>query len=226
MNYFLELYLMNELNTNTLTTSDLEEKQKATFAHANLVMEVISKTHGQFFSELPDRMHSIVNENASVKVKRANIRILALDINSRVMPETACRKGCNHCCSIPVIITSHEAESISKKIGRPYNPNPELNFTPREIIRENSLENYIDSHPNVGPCTFQSEDGQCSIYEHRPIQCITHHSLDKTDFFCRPDIPADMTVVPSINTHFIHEHYSSLDLDFIVSDIRQFFPKT
>lgn len=215
---------MTDKQMSSITNEDLEKKKQETMAHAQNVMHVLERFHGPFFASLPARMDAIHRENASVRSKRQKIRIMALDINDKVSPQTACRHQCNHCCHIPVSLTSHEAEAISKKIGRDYVKSPAIQFSPRQVLQGNDWSDHYDKNPKVGPCTFLSSSGSCSIYEHRPIMCITHHSLDKTDFFCSQEIPPDETVVPSVDTSFIHQHYASLDLNFIVADIREFFP--
>ena len=218
---------MTNTNLPAPSLDEIQAKQQETLQHANNVLQVIQMQHGQFFDQLPIRMNSIVTQNASVRTKRNHIRILAMEINEKVSPQTACRNKCNHCCHIPVLLSSHEAQAISEKTGIKLNANPDISFTPQEHFRENKVEKYLESRPQVGPCTFLSEDGACSIYEHRPLMCITHHSLDKTDYFCRLDLlDPELTSVPSINTHFIHAHYAGLDLNFKIADIRQFFPVT
>ncbi|MGP1715755.1 MAG: YkgJ family cysteine cluster protein [Methylophilus sp.] len=217
---------MTQIQTPAPCLDEIQVKQQETMQHANNVLHVIQMQHGQFFDQLPLKMNAIVTQNASVRTKRNHIRILALDINEKVSSQTACRKQCSHCCHIPVLLSSHEAETISQKTGIQMNATPEVSFTPEEHFRQNKVEKYLETRPQVGPCTFLAKDGGCSIYENRPLMCITHHSLDKTDFFCRTDLDPDLTTVPSINTHFIHEHYAGLDLNFKIADIRQFFPST
>lgn len=204
--------------------ADIKQRQEDTLQYAHHAMEVVQMLHGSFFGTLPMRMNAIVTKNASVRSKRNQIRILALDINDKITGQTACRTKCNHCCHIPVMLTSAEAEVISEKTGIKYERKPGISFTPEDSIKHNKVEKYLETRPSVGPCTFLGSDGGCTIYEHRPLMCITHHSLDKTDYFCRPEVPVEFSTVPTISTHFIHQHNAALDLNFIIADIRQFFP--
>lgn len=85
----------------------------------------------------------------------------------------ACRRGCSACCHMPVMLLASEAQHISREIGRP------LRFIPEE-------------KRNTRPPVFRGEgyacpflvDGDCSVYEQRPIACRTHFNLDRDALLC------------------------------------------
>jgi Fe-S-cluster containining protein len=79
---------------------------------------------------------------------------------------TPCKKGCDHCCYIPVSVSEVEIALIEKsqKIKR------------RKTIKTTRLE-------DNSPCPFLI-GGKCSIYEVRPFACRRHVALTKTSHWC------------------------------------------
>lgn len=80
--------------------------------------------------------------------------------NKFVATFSVCSKGCSHCCSIDVYITSLEAAYIAENIG----------------ITADSTSPYSKNH--FSPCPFLSKEKSCSIYKFRPFNCRTFHTLD------------------------------------------------
>lgn len=83
----------------------------------------------------------------------------------------ACKKGCSHCCHIPLKLTHAEAHYIGRKIGR--KPNPVSPSSP-----EPDIQGY------ASPCPFL-KDNACSIHSARPSICRTHLNMDQDDLLCR-----------------------------------------
>ncbi|HRQ48109.1 MAG TPA: hypothetical protein PK725_14235, partial [Rhodocyclaceae bacterium] len=74
-------------------------------------------------------------------------------------------------------------------------------------------------------CPFM-HDRQCSIYEHRPIACRLHFTLDADAYFCQTTLdPAD-SAVPNVDlSEFWFAYaYLGIQLGSTIGDIRQFFP--
>lgn len=79
-----------------------------------------------------------------------------------------CKKGCTHCCRIPVSISELEAEYIAK-------------FT------KNKRTKAILPAETNSPCPFLQK-GACSIYTARPFVCRQHVMLDDTSRWCHIDV--------------------------------------
>lgn len=80
--------------------------------------------------------------------------------NAFVATFAVCQKGCSHCCKFDVSVSRLEAEFITKQGG------PMLN----------NGRNMTMDHEQA--CTFLGKDGACTIYESRPFNCRTFHTLD------------------------------------------------
>lgn len=77
---------------------------------------------------------------------------------------SVCMKGCSHCCSIDIYISTLEAAYISEHTKKPYN----------------TTSPYTRGHTT--PCPFLASDGACSIYDYRPFNCRTFHTLDDPQY--------------------------------------------
>lgn len=95
----------------------------------------------------------------------------------------ACRKGCSYCCrGIRVEVTPPEA-ARAIAFAR-------ANLPPETVadIAKRAAANAPQTHgksaldyPAQLPCTFLGDDGECLVYEARPILCRQEHSLDVAD---------------------------------------------
>lgn len=138
-----------------------------------------------------------------------------------LVQHAACRRGCSHCCHIPVTITDVEARIIGKAIGRP----PER---PAGALSIEEAAEALAALPGTAavsyasPCTFL-EDGLCSIYAHRPPACRVHINLDRDELLCRLE-PGASIPVPYANSTEIKAHYALLQPSAVWADIRAFFP--
>lgn len=165
---------------------------------------------------LAARAEAIVNENASVRSRRAKMIALIDAVNAAVAPYAACRRGCSHCCHIPAVIFTSEAEAIAQATGRPLLPLPRRD---PEAVRA------AGAAFTGTPCPFLV-DAECSIYAVRPFTCRQHHSLDDTPAQCSLDVPSERSSVPALSSvRTVELPYAwMLFTREAMGDIREFFP--
>lgn len=139
-----------------------------------------------------------------------SLRNIASTMMSTVGEDSACRKGCSHCCHIGVALTQTEAEIIGKAICR----------KPMQVNRSPALDK--KDYGYHYPCTFLIEN-VCSIYEHRPLTCRTHYNLDEDELLCRL-IPGKLVPLPLLNVMPLQMAYVEANAGDSLADIREFFP--
>lgn len=107
------------------------------------------------------------------------MRSAAAAFTKRVEEDAACRRGCSHCCNIGVVLSKQEAQVIAREIG--------VKVNPRAGVDMKSSPDFNDENPRKMygvPCVFLRE-GECSIYESRPLACRLHINMDDDDLLCR-----------------------------------------
>lgn len=128
----------------------------------------------------------------------------------RLGPASACKKGCSHCCHIPVAVSDLEASVIGKRIWmRPHTPS---------YAQAPSERAYGYNHP----CPFLTA-GVCSIYAHRPFACRVHFNMDRDDLLCRL-LPDMLVPVPYADMRQLQQAYVMLEPNARLADVREFFP--
>jgi hypothetical protein len=127
----------------------------------------------------------------------------------------ACGKGCSACCNIAVMVPSEEAAVIAKEIGVKA-ARPEHFAT----HGDGSADKYYGE-----PCPFLT-NGECSIYEYRPLSCRTLYNMDADALLCTV-VPGDAPKVPYLNhwpfTMVIAQAFIQSMHSY--ADLRDFFPK-
>lgn len=159
----------------------------------------------------------VVFGNASSRSKVAKLLKL-VDMAGAAIAEVApCRRGCSHCCHIPALVFSSEAERIGQFVGRA--PTILLPRAPEQLQQ-------LGDRFTGEACPFL-KDGECSVYEVRPFCCRQHHSLDDTAAQCDLSIPSHESSVPIYGGLRLIELYHAQLLyeKEVVGDIREFFPK-
>jgi Fe-S-cluster containining protein len=186
----------------------------------NVVQDQAQRQYGAIVAQTPwmanlgDKLSRVMNANASARSKLGQLERIADEIAAAISPHSGCKRGCSACCNISVALSEHEAQRLGERIGiRPTPPPPEQEQAALERL-------YFRS-----PCPFM-HDRLCSIYEHRPIACRLHFSLDVDAYFCQTTLdPAD-SAVPSVDlSEFWFAYaYLGIQLGSSIGDIRQFFP--
>ena len=139
-------------------------------------------------------------------------------------PVAACRKGCNHCCRMPVTISHIEAELITRATGR-------KRAVPGVSVKLQDLQDTDDlasakaslQTAKIGtPCPFLVDE-VCSIYSARPLACRLLLSLDDDDLLCQhaDDGPAS---VPYVDVRKFQAVALAAQPSAELADIREFFP--
>lgn len=143
----------------------------------------------------------------------------------------ACRRGCSHCCHIGVQIAEGEARLIGKLVGRAVQEPP----ADRIVSIEGAIDNpdLLEQAKGKGnalanvyfgsPCTFLV-DGECGIYEHRPMACRTLFNADDDALLCEL-VEGESIPVPYVNMQASQVAYMMAWGDRArLADLRDWFP--
>lgn len=146
------------------------------------------------------------------KVKTIILRELADNLGKAAAPEAPCRKGCNHCCHIPVAMTPNEAKVIAQETGA-HLAHPRLSIQ-------------VDMTTHGEPCTFLTPQG-CAIYDKRPYACRIYYVLEPDPALCElveGEVIRTMSYdVMDYNVALANAYGDFHSMKF--ADIRAFFPK-
>lgn len=142
-----------------------------------------------------------------------------------VLPHTACRNGCSHCCHIAVLVAKPEAELIAERIGRPLAPVTVQRGGPREARDPELGRGYDDlAWGYTNPCTFL-KGGRCSIYANRPMVCRTYYNFDDDELLCKLTDAPNTNSVPQGDTRNTNMALAKVCSPYAqVADIREWFP--
>lgn len=121
--------------------------------------------------EFHNRLDALVKSHQPIWLRLRALYQLIEELSAFFGEEVGCKRGCSHCCHMAVAVTSEEARMMGQAIGRkPRRAKPRAHY------------NDVDSSPN-NPCTFLVNN-ECSIYEHRPLACRVHYSVDIDGLLC------------------------------------------
>jgi len=94
----------------------------------------------------------------------------------------ACAAGCAACCYLQATVAAPEALAIVHRLAE-RSSQTELDQLKARIRAAYQQTKKLDnlSRATAGlPCPLLTEAGLCRIYEFRPMDCLTHHSLSRT----------------------------------------------
>ena len=141
----------------------------------------------------------------------------------------ACRRGCAHCCHIPVTISSVEAELLARAAARPLS-RPAVSVRLEQLADDHAVaaaQALLQGNAAGVACPFLQE-GACSVYEQRPIACRTLVNLDDDELLCRhasgEDGPAPASV-PYADAGVLKALALAAQAGAEFADIRGFFPQ-
>lgn len=179
-----------------------------------------------FWRNLTKQANALIHSNHGIGRKLEMLWKLADSLMAFNGRNVACKRGCSHCCHIAVAVVEPEAKLIGRKIGR----------APADAPGRYGFQGFDYGYHN--PCTFL-RDGECSIYEYRPLACRLQYSLDDDALLCNLTPPHSVTV-PLLNATKFDELQVAIlahdggakDWEQIrpehlpkYDDIRQWFPK-
>jgi Fe-S-cluster containining protein len=160
------------------------------------------------------------DDNRHPLEKLAMLTQMAEDLCGVVVPNSACKNGCNYCCSQAVTIFEPEAEILAKYSGREYTkPAHNLRVTDEESLA------MVDRHRveyTGSQCPFIGDKGECTVYAVRPFACRTCFNISDTPEQC--DTSQGSKEFPAIDlSKFWAAHSISL-MDYPLGDLREWFP--
>lgn len=193
--------------------TDRTPEQTRRYADANLdkFFESVPQDIRAQVVSLPQR---VAKMNARYAIKLKAVLHTADQIFDHAGKFAACARGCGHCCHVSVPITVAEAQVMGQQLG----------VRPVEITR--SIRHELSEYGSHTPCPFL-KNGECSIYESRPLTCRMHMNFDVDNYWClhenwnkpEAEIPRP-TIQPLIEAY----HRLADNTQPIVADIRDFFP--
>ena len=184
--------------------------------------ELASDKLDRFFERVPDDIRAEVQ---SLPGRIANLQVpvsarlrMVLDTADRIFDYAgqyaACARGCGHCCHVHVPIAAFEAHYLAEHVG--------LNAVPlKRSIRHDRME-----YSGKTPCVFL-QNGECSVYEYRPLTCRMHLNFDIDNTWCLHENwnhPDAMIPRPTINPLIQAYYLLPGRVEPVTADIRDFFP--
>lgn len=179
----------------------------------------ITERGGAMLSTLDWRVRRVLEARSlSGTQKYIKLTLIADEVGETAKPNSPCRRGCSYCCNQAVPISEHEADNIAAFTGR---PRRELGAGPTNRETLDRMRSNQQRY-SAKPCTFL-RDGECTIYEVRPMNCRTHISVAATpepcDIFTRPG-----GRVPLLDLRALQEGVVELFMSRQYGDVRDFFP--
>jgi Fe-S-cluster containining protein len=161
----------------------------------------------------------------------------AADVVGRAVQQAggiACRQGCAHCCHIPVLLTTAEADEIARATGRVRAKHPAHGARAAELLQSSNSERLLqearagaEDRYTGQPCPFLQSDQTCGIYDVRPLACRMHFSLADDERPCRlGGTHGGQTGAEVITLHVMARRVDdavTLGLGQVVADIRAWF---
>ena len=127
---------------------------------------------------------AFAESNAPMAAKAKRLLSLADRIieYSGMRKNIVCKRGCNYCCYENVAVTLAEAELIQKATG----------------IKRADLKTKFKAYKvtNAKRCSFL-KDGECSIYDDRPLACRAFHSYDSAGLCAERHVTHKVSTIDS-----------------------------
>lgn len=192
---------------------DVRARLTALNSYAPIRLQVIRGKVAPHMPEIVRRLDAILHSRQTTAQRLRALWELADDIGDTFSDAVACKRGCSHCCHCAVMLPKAEAQLIGQLINRePADAQPTFEHESVEWGYHN-------------PCSFLRDD-ECSIYEHRPLECRLMYSADVDDLLCQLRPPL-VTQTPLVDMRYITQVQVAViardGLHF--ADIREWFPR-
>lgn len=175
----------------------------------------ISARGEHVFPQLREHVAQTTRSSAlSRKQKYFRLVMIADEAMKVVAPSTPCRKGCSACCRIALPISLTQAADLAVLTGR------KLTVPVRSAITlHDQIERDVKRFKGV-PCPFLVGD-ECSVYEHRPMQCRVHHVIEADASRCEP--LGDAQDIANYDLEWVSTPAIALGMGEFHADVREFF---
>jgi Fe-S-cluster containining protein len=166
---------------------------------------------------LGESLPGLVQSAEPLDRKVIRLRQLVDKVAAAIAPFTPCRKGCSACCHKAAIVSEMDALQIAQATGARL-------AVPKNVfeVRDGgeARTRYLVSYAGK-PCGFL-EDGNCSIYEHRPVVCRVQHSLEDDAAPCEPREGLHAAAMDLTDVYLAELQMNGRMM--VYADIREFFP--
>ncbi|MFV0645679.1 MAG: YkgJ family cysteine cluster protein [Sphingomonadaceae bacterium] len=123
----------------------------------------------EILEDINELYKNVINNQSLSHLEKLGEVYAFLDrCNQFVSTFSVCGKGCSHCCKIDVSVSQLEAEYITATGGPRIKPGSDQTF----------------GHSSA--CPFLGDDNTCTIYDRRPFNCRTLHTLDDPKYCADP----------------------------------------
>jgi Fe-S-cluster containining protein len=185
--------------------------------------EAIEKRCGKELTAIgKDLLPLLLRSKGGKARKYIRLKELATKSLDLIAPNIPCKARCSYCCHVAVGISETEARSISAFTGRDMakivRPSPMIDSQAAQKFQDEAKDKYYGK-----PCTFLGLEGECTVYEARPMPCRTFHVIEDSPERC--DMFDGQVTVAQYDIIFPFEMATvALFVDEVWADIREWFP--
>lgn len=127
-----------------------------------LQAQYLTRENSELKRFMLDHMRKLSTLNEEEKVLYAREKIDLLLKTDNEYEHSSCERGCHFCCFQPISLSQAEAQTL-----KPF-------FTSNQFESQLAQKNYYNEGATIEyqdkACLFL-EEGECSVYEHRPLIC-------------------------------------------------------
>lgn len=125
-------------------------------------------------SPKPENIATVVDDSLTITTKFS-------DVIKQRSESLACDAGCHFCCYLMATVSAPEVLMVAQRL-RETRSAQELKQIKQKVKRSFKRTKKLDSHARVRArvaCPLLSDEGTCTIYDFRPLDCMTYHSLSR-----------------------------------------------